>query len=360
MALATSAQAAPANDEFANATPLAGPPLGVEFDENEGASKQIGEPDHAGNPGGHSVWYSWTPSSDALVIVSTCTLNPGLDTLLAVYTGSAVDDLTPVASNDERAEDRCHSTDSEVAFDASAGTTYRIAIDGKGGSEGEFELVLKGPAPNDDFENAETIESGAAIYTTTSLATKQTGEPNHAGLPGGHSIWYSWTPSASGQTTISTCVFFVGYLDSILAVYTGSAVDDLTPVASNDDSIGDCEPWTDSEVVFDASAGTTYRIAIDGKGGSEGDFELLLRGPEGEGGEEDEDEGGGEDEDPRGNDGAGDTDSSASAPPLAPPVVPPAALAPKRKPLSCKRGRRKIRVHGKARCVRKKKGKRRK
>ena len=67
------------------------------------------------------------------------------------------------------------------------------------------------------------------------LATKQAGEPNHAGDAGGHSLWFSWTPSSSGPVDITAC----GYtreVDTLLAVYTGSAVNALTPVASNDDA----------------------------------------------------------------------------------------------------------------------------
>jgi hypothetical protein len=276
LALAASAQAVPSNDDFLDAKPLSGPPLSYEFDDNEGATKQGGEPSHAGNAGGHSVWYSWTPSISAHVVVSTCTIGGDLDSLLAIYTGSAVNSLSLVASNDERAEERCNSKDSEVEFIATAGTTYRIAVDGKGGSEGPFGLVLRGPAPNDEFGNAETLESGAFVPGTTELATKQGGEPNHAGNAGGHSVWYSWTPSSSGEAFISTCVFF-GSFNSLLAVYTGSAVDSLTPVVSNGDTTEGCGPWTDSEVAFDATAGTTYRIAVDGEGGGEGSFEFRVK-----------------------------------------------------------------------------------
>jgi hypothetical protein len=275
LTLATSVQAAPDNDDFLNAKALSGPPLSVEFDDNKGATKQAGEPTHAGNAGGHSVWYSWTPSVDAYVVISTCTLGPGIDTLLAVYTGSGVDSLTPVASNDERAEDRCHSIDSEVAFEASAGTTYRIAVDGKAGSEGDFELVLRGTPPNDEFDNAEKIEPGAFLSGDTSFASKEAGEPKHAGAAGGNSVWYSWTPSNSGPAVISTCTLG-GSLDPVLAVYTGSAVDSLTPVASGDEGAGICSTG-DSKAKFDASAGTTYRIAVDGEGGSEGGFEIRLK-----------------------------------------------------------------------------------
>ena len=62
---------------------------------------KAGEPNHAGDPGGHSVWYSWTPSSSGPVHISACDYKREIDTLLAVYTGSAVDALTPLASNDD-------------------------------------------------------------------------------------------------------------------------------------------------------------------------------------------------------------------------------------------------------------------
>jgi hypothetical protein len=336
LALAASAQAVPGNDDFLNAKPLAGPPLSVEFDDNEGASAQAGEPNHAGNAGGHSVWYSWTPSIGAHVVVSTCTLGPGIDTLLAVYTGSAVNSLIPVASNDERGEDRCNSTDSELAFDAGAGITYRIAVDGKGSSEGEFELVLRGTPPNDEFDNAETIEPGVFLSGDTRFAGKQSGEPNHAGDTGGHSVWYSWTPANSGPVHVSICSNLLdGSLNSLLAVYTGSTVGGLTAVASNDDA-GGC--WSaDSALEFTANAGTTYRIAVDGKGDSAGNFSLVFQAPPGDGG------------------GVGGGGSSL----IPPPAAAPAASADEPKQLRCKRGFRKKMLRGKVRCVKKKKGKRR-
>ena len=52
----------------------------------------------------------------------------------------------------------------------------------------------------------------------------------------------------------------------MLAVYTGDAVDALSLVASNDD-LASCVPG--SGVAFTASAGTTYRIAVDGAAGTE-------------------------------------------------------------------------------------------
>jgi hypothetical protein len=59
--------------------------------------------------------------------VNITTADSDFDTLLAVYTGSSLLSLVPVASNDD--EDATQIT-SAVSFVAQAGTTYVIAIDG--------------------------------------------------------------------------------------------------------------------------------------------------------------------------------------------------------------------------------------
>lgn len=111
---------------------------------------------------------------------------------------------------------------------------------------------------NDAFSNA-SILSGNLVQTTGSNlgATAENGEPRHAGVGGGKSVWWQWTASSGARTTIDT----VGSdYDTVLAVYTGNAVGILSEVASNDDLTGS----TASRVRFTAVAGTTYRIAVDG------------------------------------------------------------------------------------------------
>jgi hypothetical protein len=280
--VASSAEAAPSNDDFANAGAFGSVPPGNIFTSNEGATKQLGEPNHAGDPGGHSVWFSWTPQVSGTAEIATCT-DGSLDTLLAVYTGAAVDALTPVASSDDAAGS-CEPTDSVVQFGAQAGTTYKIAVDGKGGAEGHFALRLRGRPANDDFSRAEVLPPTFGVRSqfgaTTRFATKEPGEPDHAGDPGGASVWYSWTPTASGPVDLDTCG---SEFDTLLAVYEGASVDNLTSVAANDNRPhSDCggvnaAPLT-SEIRFDAVAGRTYHIAVDGKGGASRFFELRLNG----------------------------------------------------------------------------------
>jgi len=85
------AAAPPANDNFASAQALSGSSLSVSGTNVE-ATKQTGEPQHAGDPGGRSVWYTWTAPSTGAFKVDTC--GSDFDTLLGVYTGGAVNALT--------------------------------------------------------------------------------------------------------------------------------------------------------------------------------------------------------------------------------------------------------------------------
>ena len=110
---------------------------------------------------------------------------------------------------------------------------------------------------NDAFVNA-IVLSGAEVQSSGSNvgATREPGEPTHGGVAGSASVWWRWTAPASVRVKIDT----VGSsFDTVLAVYTGTAVNQLTAIASNDDTSGIA-----SEVRFNAVAGTTYQIAVDG------------------------------------------------------------------------------------------------
>jgi len=125
----------PPNDEFSDPQALSGW-SGSTTGSTNGYSKEEGEPTHAGNAGGASRWFAWTAPATGEAVFDT--RGSGFDTLLAVYTGSSLGALTPVASDDD-IEDGVDQ-DSEVRFAATAGTTYRIAIDGFEGASGTYAL----------------------------------------------------------------------------------------------------------------------------------------------------------------------------------------------------------------------------
>jgi len=71
----------PPNDFFAEATPLTGTSGSVTANTSN-ATKEVGEPNHAGNFGGKSVWWTFQPPSDGVLTLNT--LNSSFATLLAI------------------------------------------------------------------------------------------------------------------------------------------------------------------------------------------------------------------------------------------------------------------------------------
>ena len=116
---------------------------------------------------------------------------------------------------------------------------------------------------NDNFANAWTL-TGTVVTTngTSQQASKEPGEPNHAGNAGARSVWFNWTAPKSGQIRMDTIGSTGGFNnDTLLAVYTGDSVSALTPIASNDNGPGLANGW--SLLEFQATQGVTYHIAID-------------------------------------------------------------------------------------------------
>ena len=93
-----------------------------------------------------------------------------------------------------------------------------------------------------------------------------------AGVSGGKSVWWSWTASSSGGVTLSTAG---SNFDTTLGVYTGSSLASLRLVAENDDENYNNGVYS-SRVTFNAVAGTTYRILVDGYNGDSGNISLNL------------------------------------------------------------------------------------
>jgi hypothetical protein len=61
--------------------------------------------------------------------------------------------------------------------------------------------------------------------------------------------------------------------DTLLGVYTGTAVNALTTIGTNDDASG---LGLRSRVTFTASAGVTYQIAVDGFNAATGNITLNI------------------------------------------------------------------------------------
>ena len=260
---------APANNDFASATVITGTEGGFSG-RTHNSNKQGGEPNHgdATNPGGRSVWYRWTAPISGDATIDTYG-SSHIDTLLGVYTGNVLAGLTSVAQSDDI---NAFVPFSHVTFPAVAGTTYQIAVDGFNGGSGAavgsvalHYKVSATPPSNNNFADAQTlVGTKGQANGATHAATIEAGEPLKAGSAGGRSVWFNWTPDANGQVTFDTMGI---HFDSILAAYTGDDVAGLTPVSASDDVLafqGVGVVSSVSRMSFMATAGTTYRIAVDG------------------------------------------------------------------------------------------------
>ena len=154
----------PPNDIFANAIALTGT-SGSNIVSTVNATKEFGEPNHAGNSGGKSAWWTYTPTEDGVLTLGTT--NSNFDTLLAVYTGNQVNGLTPIASNDD-AYDGVSGGYSGLRAAVRANQVYRIAVDGYGGVSGTNTVLHYRFAPATIYHL--TINTtGAGTTTPTSL-----------------------------------------------------------------------------------------------------------------------------------------------------------------------------------------------
>ena len=256
----------PANDDFVAAAVLSGTSVSDSVS-NVNATAENGEPAHDGEPASHSVWWTWTAPSDGALTVDTNASD--FDTLLAIYSGSALSTLTKLGSDDDSGTNQM----SALSIPVSAGMQYRIAVDGYAGASGiaAVHLSFQNHPANDLFSAATPITgTDVNVFGNNIRATAETGEPAHASRPAVKSVWWSWKAVSAGQVSLSTAG---SSFDTILAVYTGGTLNALTPVASNNDSGGE----QSSAVSFRATAGTTYRIAVDGYAGAQGQIILSLK-----------------------------------------------------------------------------------
>jgi hypothetical protein len=135
-------------------------------------------------------------------------------------------------------------------------------------------IIPRFRVPGDDFDQHIPLVGISATYAglQNTGATKEAGEPNHAGNTGGKSLWWTWTAPVGGSVTLTT----VGStFRNALAVYTGSSVSTLTMVATNLAGVG----TNTSQVTFSAVSNITYQIAVDGFNGAAGSVTLNLLMP---------------------------------------------------------------------------------
>ncbi len=262
--------ARPGNDNLADAWTLSGSLL-TTLGGNVNASREPQEPTQGGVAGGKSVWWKWRAPAAGTVILST--KGSDFDTVLAAYKGANWSDLQLVAANDD---EPVQGTTSRLYFEAEAGATYMVEVDGKNGASGNIMLTLSlGLVPNDDFAYRIAITNLPATIVASNVgATAEPGEPNQFEYYyGGSSVWWSWTAPANMKVAIDTTGSDFGPRgEPAVVVYTGSSLAELAEhqVASNYQN-------TKNPMIFTAQAGVTYQISADGDWISTPSGSIMLR-----------------------------------------------------------------------------------
>ena len=258
---------APSNNLFATAQSIARTPFARDQG-TQGATTEAAEPSACPDTGA-TVWYKWTAPASATATVSTS--GSGFDTVVAVYKGSSLSALETVDCNDDDAG----TPQSRVTFTTLAGVTYAFQVGGRGGATGPLKVQVECPAclgpDNDDFSLAQAVTLvPSAKRQATTAATTQAGEPLNCGGGMTRTVWFRWVPQASGTATIDT---HGSTYDTILAVYTGSAVSNLVRVGCNDQASGTDQ----SELTLAVTAGTTYHVQVGGFSGQTGALQLHVQ-----------------------------------------------------------------------------------
>jgi len=254
------------NDDFADRMPLSGTNILMRVS-NQNATTEygIGEPFHHENFTGHTVWFTWTaPASGGVVITATNADGNVATPILAVYSGSALASLTQLTSN---SPDSTKYDLARAVFTAVAGQSYQIVFAGDsnfGGGQGYayLRLNLFPPPANDLFANAAVIAGN--YYTSTNSfvgANRESSEPTHGDATLGQTLWWNWTAPTNGPSPLSVRLM----ADAVsfppgMGVYTGNSVASLAAVTLSRKTNG-----MSSEAIFNATPGTTYRIALAGK-----------------------------------------------------------------------------------------------
>ena len=156
-----------------------------------------------------------------------------------------------------------------------------ISIDGKKVVQGEVEVselnsryivFAEPPAKNSVIEVVHP--NWTAPAQSTARATREEGEPLHAGNEGIGSIWYKFIAPTDGLLTVSSKK---ADFDTVMGLYIGERVDDLTLLAFNDEdpSMIDVEDNPGVSRIDQAlEGGMEVYIAVDGFAAARGTVSL--------------------------------------------------------------------------------------
>jgi subtilisin-like proprotein convertase family protein len=216
------------------------------------------------------VVYSYTPSADGWISVSTC--GSSYDTEVEIYDHMPGTYSMPLACND----DWCGLSSGIEAVWLSWAHMYFITVDGFGGSSGDYIVhVVAGiiaPGLNDcsnPLPGGETIATaqviGSPITVCGNTCDMSDDYNSTCGQSGGLDAVYSFTPNFTGAINVALCG---SEYDTELYIMNS----DATYLDCNDDYCwytGGTSNYASGIPNFPVVNGVTYYIGVDGYSGSD-------------------------------------------------------------------------------------------
>lgn len=297
------ALAQPSNDNFAEATPVAGVP----FDDSVGvfdATVEPGEPVEVCAPMANTVWYALTLDQAETVLVDT--MGSGFDTVLAVWQGTDINGLELVKCVD----DTELGLESRLLLGADAGETYLIQAGAFGQApQGATLTISIGEPPRStgkpviyrgssrgSMAQASLDEFNEESYTSTSVALFDGRYKYARGKPFKSSEvsvyrstssyddatgiytwewWYGSGPLEPGSSQLDTRLRSAG-VDAVVTMF-GTRCEE-GPYVETEDGVfyevdcSDLGPIEVAAVVTWAGQGPTYRYSYTDRSSSSGGY----------------------------------------------------------------------------------------
>ena len=238
----------PANDDFADATPIEGE-HGEISGSNFGATLEAAE--RVGSLAA-TVWYRWTAPADGDWRI----LTSGSGSFVLVFVGDDVASLRLVAGG----------ATTEAFVSVKADRVFHIAVASKDafaagrGFDLYWETQSERDVGNDDFANAEPLEGETGDHRVSTGGSVEPDEPSGTGVK---TRWWVWQAPSSGR--------FTWRLDSRLrlAVFAAERPESEAEEAEDgfDATLGTLRTVAvgharSPELAFDASEGTRYWISV--------------------------------------------------------------------------------------------------
>jgi len=242
----------PRNDHLADAIRITEFPWTSPVVSAAGAGSEPGEPPGQGAAPTHSVWWTWTPAFDGVVVAYGRGVHGGAASV-AVFEGTEMSALRRVNSS--------ASLPLRLAARAGSPLSFQLTPNPGLGGHWEFQFALLPQLPGDDFASRTELPVADGVFPLpVGPSSTEPGEPLVDGRSVVPSLWWTWNPPGDGTLILRGEVQHSG--DFIFVpewrAFAGATLETLTPLPP---VVVGFESSQDPGVAFPVRGGEPVQIA---------------------------------------------------------------------------------------------------